>query len=48
VVRAIDPEASEMVIDLDGRPVMYGFGELDEVALASADSTRARARSIWP
>jgi exodeoxyribonuclease V alpha subunit len=29
VVRAIDPEASEMVVDFDGRPVTYGFGELD-------------------
>src|SRR5512132_3424855 len=36
VVRAIDPEASEMVIEFDGRPVTYGFGELDEVVLAYA------------
>ena len=36
VVRSIDPEASEMVIAFDGRPVTYGFGELDEVVLAYA------------
>ena len=36
VVRAIDPEASEMVIDFDGRPVTYDFGELDELVLAYA------------
>jgi exodeoxyribonuclease V alpha subunit len=28
VVRSIDPEASEMVIDFDGREVTFGFGEL--------------------
>ncbi|MGZ9063607.1 MAG: hypothetical protein ACXW2K_17130, partial [Allosphingosinicella sp.] len=36
VVSSIDPETSEMVIEFDGRPVTYGFGELDEVALAYA------------
>lgn len=36
VVCAIDPETSEMVIEFDGRPVTYGFGELDEIVLAYA------------
>jgi exodeoxyribonuclease V alpha subunit len=36
VIRSIDPEASEIVIALDGRLVTYGFGELDEVVLAYA------------
>ena len=36
VVRTIDPEASEMVIEFDGREVTYGFGELDELVLAYA------------
>lgn len=36
VVRSIDSEAAEMVIEFDGRAVAYGVGDLDEVALASA------------
>ena len=36
VVRSIDPETSEMVIEFDGGEVTYGFGELDEIVLAYA------------
>ena len=32
-VRHIDPDAQELVIEFDGTPVDYQFGELDEVAL---------------
>src|SRR5262249_2667560 len=33
-VAAIDEQARELVIDYDGRAVVYDFGELDEIALA--------------
>jgi exodeoxyribonuclease V alpha subunit len=48
VVRAIDPEASEMVIAFDGRPVTYGFGELDEVVLAYATTIHKSQGSEYP
>jgi exodeoxyribonuclease V alpha subunit len=48
VVRSIDPEASEMVIEFDGRAVMYGFGELDEVALAYATTIHKSQGSEYP
>ena len=37
-VRRIDPDAQALVIEFDGTPVEYQFGELDEVALAYAVS----------
>ena len=37
-VRHIEPNLQEMVIEFDGRPVEYQFGELDEIALAYAIS----------
>jgi exodeoxyribonuclease V alpha subunit len=33
-VRDIDPAARELVVDFDGRDVVYDFGELDELSLA--------------
>jgi exodeoxyribonuclease V alpha subunit len=48
VVRSIDPETSEMVIEFDGREVTYGFGELDEVALAYATSIHKSQGSEYP
>jgi exodeoxyribonuclease V alpha subunit len=48
VVRSIDPETSEMVIEFDGRAVMYGFGELDEVALAYATTIHKSQGSEYP
>ncbi len=35
-VRAVDPEAGEVLVEFDGREVAYGFGELDELVLAYA------------
>jgi hypothetical protein len=39
-------EESELTVDFDGREVIYGFTELDELVVACARrrSTRARAR----
>lgn len=48
VVRAIDIDASEMVIDFDARPVTYGFGELDEVVLAYATTIHKSQGSEYP
>jgi exodeoxyribonuclease V alpha subunit len=48
VVRSIDPETSEMVIEFDGRPVTYGFGELDEVVLAYATTIHKSPGSEYP
>ena len=48
VVRSIDPEASEMVIDFDGREVTYGFGELDELVLAYATTIHKSQGSEYP
>jgi exodeoxyribonuclease V alpha subunit len=48
VVRSIDPEASEMVIDFDGREVTLGFGELDELVLAYATTIHKSQGSEYP
>lgn len=48
VVRSIDTEASEMVIDFDGREVNYGFGELDEIVLAYAATIHKSQGSEYP
>ncbi|MBT5080613.1 MAG: ATP-binding domain-containing protein, partial [Rhodospirillaceae bacterium] len=47
-VRQIDPDAQEMIIEFDGRPVEYLFGELDEVALAYAVSIHKSQGSEYP
>jgi len=47
-VRHIDPDLQEMVIEFDGRPVEYQFGELDEVALAYAVSIHKSQGSEYP
>ncbi len=48
VIRGIDPETSEMVIDFDGREVTYGFGELDEIVLAYATTIHKSQGSEYP
>jgi len=35
-VRNVDMDAQEVVVDFDGRPVTYDFGELDELLPAFA------------
>jgi exodeoxyribonuclease V alpha subunit len=47
-VRRIDPDAQELVIEFDGNPVEYQFGELDEVALAYAVSIHKSQGSEYP
>ena len=47
-VRSIDPVPQEMVIEFDGRPVEYQFGELDEIALAYAVSIHKSQGSEYP
>jgi exodeoxyribonuclease V alpha subunit len=47
-VRKIDPDSQELVIDFEGKPVEYQFGELDEVALAYAVSIHKSQGSEYP
>lgn len=47
-VQSIDPDAQELVIDIDGKPVEYQFGELDQVALAYAVSIHKSQGSEYP
>jgi exodeoxyribonuclease V alpha subunit len=47
-VRAVDLDAQEIVIDFDGRPVTYDFGELDEVSLAYATTIHKAQGSEYP
>lgn len=48
VVRRIDAEEGELVVDFDGREVAYGFGELDELALAYATTVHKSQGSEYP
>ena len=48
VVRSIDAEAAEMVLEFDGREVTYGFGELDEIVLAYATTIHKSQGSEYP
>jgi exodeoxyribonuclease V alpha subunit len=48
IVRSIEAEASEIVIEFDGRPVTYGFGQLDEVVLAYATTIHKSQGSEYP
>jgi exodeoxyribonuclease V alpha subunit len=47
-VRAIDLEAGELRFAFDGRDVAYGFGELDQVALAYATTIHKAQGSEYP
>ena len=48
VVRSDRSRGTEMVIDFDGRPVTYGFGELDELVLAYATTIHKSQGSEYP
>lgn len=47
-VSALDPDANELTIDFDGRPVVYAFGELDEVVLCYATTIHKSQGSEYP
>ena len=47
-VRAVDPEAGEVLVEFDGRQVAYGFGELDELVLAYATTIHKSQGSEYP
>jgi exodeoxyribonuclease V alpha subunit len=47
-VVGIDPVDQEVTVDFDGRPVVYDFGELDELALAYAMSIHRSQGSEYP
>src|SRR5215467_11660788 len=48
VVSRIDMEEGELHVDFDGRAIIYGFGELDELVLAYATTIHKSQRSEYP
>jgi ATP-dependent RecD-like DNA helicase SH3 domain/UvrD-like helicase C-terminal domain len=48
VVSRIDMEESELTVDFDGRGVIYGFAELDELVLAYATTIHKSQGSEYP
>ena len=48
VVSRIDAEAGQITVDFDGRDVIYGFGELDELVLACATTIHKSQGSEYP
>lgn len=48
LVKAVDTEAGELVVDFEGREVIYGFGELDELVLAYAITVHKSQGSEYP
>jgi exodeoxyribonuclease V alpha subunit len=48
VVTRIDVEEGELTVDFDGRDVIYGFGELDELLLAYATTIHKSQGSEYP
>src|SRR5205823_5586351 len=48
VVSRLDAEESELSVDFDGREVVYGFAELDELVLAYATTIHKSQGSEYP
>jgi exodeoxyribonuclease V alpha subunit len=48
VITSLDTEAGELTVAFDGRPVTYGFGELDELVLAYATTIQKAQGSEYP
>jgi exodeoxyribonuclease V alpha subunit len=48
VVTRIDVDEGELTVDFDGRDVIYGFGELDELMLAYATTIHKSQGSEYP
>src|SRR5262249_2195809 len=47
-ITEIDAHEQELTVEFDGRPVVYDFGELDELALAYACTTHKAQGSEYP
>jgi exodeoxyribonuclease V alpha subunit len=47
-IAGIDHDEGEVTVDIDGRPVIYPFGELDEVVLAYATTIHKSQGSEYP
>ncbi len=45
---AADPEEGELTVTFEGREVVYGFGELDELVLAYATTIHKSQGSEYP
>jgi exodeoxyribonuclease V alpha subunit len=48
LVKAVDADEGELVVEFDGREVRYEFGELDELALAYATTVHKAQGSEYP
>ena len=48
VISALDPDEAELTVTFDGRAVVYGFGELDELVLAYATTIHKSQGSEYP
>ena len=48
IVSRIDMEETELTVDFDGREVIYGFTELDELVLAYATTIHKSQGSEYP
>src|SRR4051794_39942417 len=48
IVRRIDPDEGELVVDFEGREVAYDFGELDALVLAYATTVHKAQGSEYP
>ena len=48
MVSRIDMEESEVIVEFDGREVIYGFGDLDELMLAYATTIHKSQGSEYP
>jgi exodeoxyribonuclease V alpha subunit len=48
ILRRIDMEDGELLVDFEGREVAYGFGELDELVLAYATTVHKSQGSEYP
>ncbi len=48
VISGLDPEEGELTVLFDGRSVVYGFGELDELVLAYATTIHKAQGSEYP
>ena len=48
IVQRVDQDEGELIVAFDGREVIYGFGELDELVLAYATTIHKSQGSEYP